>query len=108
MKEFDKVDEAFQNCGWSDMRLGLVGLERLKKTANIQQVAAQIPSLPKLVPFLEITPHQEYLITRIKGNILNLCYMNFFHNLNLKKYTEERDCENYINIFILHISLKYT
>ncbi|KAL0278164.1 UNVERIFIED_CONTAM: hypothetical protein PYX00_000065 [Menopon gallinae] len=66
VKEFDKVDEAFQNCGWSDMHLGLVGLERLKKTANIPQVAAQIPSLPKLVPFLEITPHQEYLITRIK------------------------------------------
>lgn len=49
------------------MHLGSVGLERLKKTASIPQVAASIPSLPRLVPFLEISPHQEYLVARIRG-----------------------------------------
>ena len=67
MNEFDKVDESFQKCGLSDMRLGLVGLERLKKTANIPQISSSIPSLPRLVHFLEITPHQEYLVARIRG-----------------------------------------
>ncbi|KAK6630119.1 hypothetical protein RUM44_005670 [Polyplax serrata] len=66
VKEFDKVDDAFQKCGLSDMRLGLVGLERLKKTAGIPQIASSIPSLPRLVLFLEITPHQEYLVARIR------------------------------------------
>jgi stage III sporulation protein SpoIIIAA len=67
VKEIEAVDEALQRHGLADVRVGSVGLERLKKTAQILQVAQNIPTLISLVPFLELTSNQEYLVTRIKG-----------------------------------------
>jgi len=67
VSELDHIDAAFVRCGFSDLHLGSVGLDRLKRTACIPQVVASIPSLPRLVPFLELTQHQEYLVTRIRG-----------------------------------------
>ena len=67
VKEIEAVDEALQRHGLADVRVGSVGLERMKKTAQILQVAQNIPTLVSLVPFLELTSNQEYLVTRIKG-----------------------------------------
>ncbi|KAJ4448217.1 hypothetical protein ANN_10231 [Periplaneta americana] len=67
VKEIEAVDEALQRHGLADVRVGSVGLERLKKTAQILQVAQNIPTLMSLVPFLDLTSNQEYLVTRIKG-----------------------------------------
>ena len=69
MKEIDAVDEALQRYALADVKVGLVGLERLKKTAQILQVSQNIPTLMSLVPFLELTSNQEYLVTRIRGII---------------------------------------
>ncbi|XP_069681862.1 transmembrane protein 209 isoform X2 [Periplaneta americana] len=66
VKEIEAVDEALQRHGLADVRVGSVGLERLKKTAQILQVAQNIPTLMSLVPFLDLTSNQEYLVTRIK------------------------------------------
>lgn len=67
VKEIEGVDEALQRYGLADVRVGSVGLERLKKTAQILQVAQNIPTLISVIPFLELTSNQEYLVTRIKG-----------------------------------------
>jgi hypothetical protein len=67
VKEIETVDEALQRHGLADVRVGSVGLERLKKTSQILQVAQNIPTLINLIPFLELTSNQEYLVTRIKG-----------------------------------------
>ena len=77
--EINKTDDAFKSRGFSDMKIGLVGLDRLKKTAeNPNLVHLNIPMLPLIVPFLEMSTNQEYLVQRIKGklsilNLMKLC-----------------------------------
>lgn len=61
------IDAALHSHGLVDITIGIVGLERLKKTAQIPQVAYNVPSLPCLVPFLEISTNQEYVVQRIRG-----------------------------------------
>lgn len=70
-KEIDAVDAALARQSISDVRVGQVGLERLRKTARTLTVVQNIPTLPNLVPFLELSPHQEYVVSRIKGQSLN-------------------------------------
>lgn len=61
--------------GFSDLKIGTVGLERLKKTAEIHQLSAHVTSLPLVIPFLELSANQEYLVQRIrelaKGSSIN-------------------------------------
>uniref|UniRef100_A0A1B6FSW8 Transmembrane protein 209 n=1 Tax=Cuerna arida TaxID=1464854 RepID=A0A1B6FSW8_9HEMI len=66
VSEIRNVDEALHAQGLVDISIGVVGLERLNKTAQIPQVALNIPSLARLVPFLDLTQNQEYLVSRIK------------------------------------------
>ena len=66
-KEIDLVDAALARQSISDVRVGQVGLERLRKTARTLTVVQNIPTLPNLVPFLELSPHQEYVVSRIRG-----------------------------------------
>lgn len=67
VKEFDKIDSEFGLRGFSDIKIGSVGLERLKKTAENQLVAVHVPTLPMVIPFLEMSANQEYLVQRIRG-----------------------------------------
>lgn len=71
--EIQKTNRAFaQNTnadlrGFADIQIGKVGLDRLKKTAEVHQlVAIYVPTLPMLIPFLEMSTNQEYLVQRIK------------------------------------------
>lgn len=66
-----QVDAALHAQGLVDVTVGMVGLERLKKTAQIPQVVLNVPSLARLVPFLEISQNQEYVVSRIKGKVEN-------------------------------------
>lgn len=66
VSEINAVDSALHSHGLVDISIGVVGLERLKKTAQIPQVAYNVPSLPCLVPFLEISTNQEYVVQRIR------------------------------------------
>lgn len=57
--------------GFADIQIGKVGLDRLKKTSEVHQlVAIYVPTLPMLIPFLEMSTNQEYLVQRIKGKRL--------------------------------------
>ncbi|PNF40193.1 Transmembrane protein 209 [Cryptotermes secundus] len=80
VKEIEAVDEALQRHGLADIRVGSVGLERLKKTAQILQVSQNIPTLISLIPFLELTSNQEYLVTRIKELAKGGCMSEFRWN----------------------------
>ena len=42
--------------------LGESSLEKLRKTCQLAPVAANIPSLVEVLPYLEVTSHQDYLV----------------------------------------------
>lgn len=81
--------------GFADIQIGKVGLDRLKKTSEVHQlVAIYVPTLPMLIPFLEMSTNQEYLVQRIKGkrlfnieetNPLDMGYDCLFHQTDLAK-----------------------
>lgn len=71
VSEIEHIDSSLHAQGLVDVTVGVVGLERLKKTAQIPQVMLNIPSLSRLVPFLEISQNQEYVVSRIKGTVVN-------------------------------------
>lgn len=53
--------------GFTDVQVGKVGLERLRKTAELPQlVGAHVPMLPKIVEFVQVTSNQEYLVQRLR------------------------------------------
>ncbi|XP_031843769.1 transmembrane protein 209 [Nomia melanderi] len=64
--EIDNVCSALVRHGLSDSQPGHVGLDRLRKLAQAPFLVTAIPTLPTLVPFLELSNNQEYLINRIK------------------------------------------
>ncbi|XP_078040168.1 transmembrane protein 209 [Augochlora pura] len=64
--EIDNVCSALVRHGLSDSQPGQVGLDRLRKLAQAPFLVTAIPTLPTLVPFLELSNNQEYLINRIK------------------------------------------
>ncbi|KAG7199543.1 hypothetical protein KM043_014154 [Ampulex compressa] len=64
--EIDNICSALVRHGLSDSQLGNVGLDRLRKLAQAPFLVSAIPTLPTLVPFLELSNNQEYLVKRIK------------------------------------------
>ncbi|KXJ84119.1 hypothetical protein RP20_CCG017529 [Aedes albopictus] len=79
--EMQSIDHSFKTRGFSDIQLGSVGLERLKKTAENQQlVTLYIPKLPLLIPFLEMSTNQEYLVQRIKDLAKGSCIADYRWN----------------------------
>lgn len=78
-QEMSSVDSLFKAKGLGDMQIGHVALDRLKKTTENQLVTRNIPTLPLLVPFLELTPNQEYLVNRIKELSKGSCLTQYKH-----------------------------
>lgn len=77
----DDTDKAFQQRGFTDMKIGNVGIERLKKMSSTNQHLIQnIPMLPKLIPFLELTTNQEYMVQRIRELAKGSCMKNYKFN----------------------------
>lgn len=67
VKEIKEIDGSLLKLGLTDVRIGHVGLDRLKKTAQTLQIMHHVPTLAILVPFMELSNNQEYLVQRIKG-----------------------------------------
>ncbi|KAI4466723.1 hypothetical protein MML48_2g00003042 [Holotrichia oblita] len=80
IKEFDNIDDALQKHGLTDILMGKVGLDRIRKTAQTALVLQFIPTLPAIVPFLELTPNQEYLVKRIRELAKGGCMSEFRWN----------------------------
>ncbi|TMW52904.1 hypothetical protein DOY81_002020 [Sarcophaga bullata] len=80
-KEIGNIDETFKQRGFHDMQIGGIGLERLKKTVESQQfVLLYMPMLPMIVPFLEMSSNQEYLVQRIKDLAKGSCIADYRWN----------------------------
>ncbi|XP_054735214.1 transmembrane protein 209-like [Anastrepha obliqua] len=80
-REIKNVDESFKNRGFADMRMGGIGLERLKKTVENQKFVNQyMPMLPLILPFLEMSSNQEYLVQRIKDLAEGSCIADYHWN----------------------------
>ncbi|XP_046808679.1 transmembrane protein 209 isoform X2 [Lucilia cuprina] len=80
-KEIGNIDESFKQRGFHDMQIGGIGLERLKKTVESQQfVTLYMPMLPMIVPFLEMSSNQEYLVQRIKDLAKGSCIADYRWN----------------------------
>lgn len=78
VKEFDYINDKLKSRGFSDIEVGAVGLERLKKTAeNHQLVALHVPTLPMILPFLEVSTNQEYLVKRIRDLANGKCIADY-------------------------------
>jgi hypothetical protein len=74
----DETDKAFEQRGFTDMKFGICGIERLKKIATTNQCLIQsIPKLPKLIPFLELTTNQEFLVQRLRELAKGSCLSNY-------------------------------
>ncbi|XP_072388155.1 transmembrane protein 209 isoform X1 [Diabrotica undecimpunctata] len=78
--EFDRINASLDKHGLSDVKVGTVGLDRLRKTAHTALVSQFIPSLPALLPFLEVTTNQEYLEMRIRDLAKGGCMSEFKWN----------------------------
>ncbi|XP_066249033.1 transmembrane protein 209 [Euwallacea similis] len=78
--EFDLINDSLEKHGMSDIKIGAVGLDRLRKTALMTQITHFIPSLPPMIPFLEVHANQEYLVKRIRDLAKGGCMSEFKWN----------------------------
>lgn len=100
--EIAKTDNAFKK-GICDFQIGNVALDRLKKTAENQQlVNLHVPMLPQIIPFLEMSTNQEYLVKRIKDLGKDSCIGDFrwnggssYHGLNWDEHLPTDSAVNF-------------
>ncbi|XP_059614998.1 transmembrane protein 209 [Phlebotomus argentipes] len=108
VSQMDFIDKAFREMGFTDVQLGGVGLERLRKTAENQLVLMRVPSLPLVTPFLEVSPNQEYLVHRIRDLSRGTCIADYRWNagavLNTHKWDEHLPTDSAI---IFHLFCTY-
>ena len=78
MSEIKHIDEVFKMRGFFDMQIGSVGLERLRKTAEMPEILELMPKLSVILPFLSLTSNQEYLVQRIKGECKRNANLGFY------------------------------
>ena len=78
--EIDNTDYTFKTKGFSDIQIGAIGLERLKKTAENQLITMHVPKLPLLVPFLDMASNQEYVVRRIRDLAKGSCLTEYNWN----------------------------
>lgn len=79
-QEFDLVNQTLQKHGLNDMVVGEIGLDRLRKIAYTVPIAHIVPSMSTLIPFLEVTTNQEYLVKRIRQLSQGGCMSDFCWN----------------------------
>ncbi|XP_076268905.1 transmembrane protein 209 [Rhynchophorus ferrugineus] len=80
VKEFDVINDSLEKHGMTDIRIGGVGLDRLRKTAQMSQIIQFIPSLSTILPFLELHANQDYLVKRIRELSRGGCMSEFRWN----------------------------
>lgn len=102
IKEFDNIDDALQKHGLTDILVGKVGLDRIRKTAQTALVLQFIPTLPAIIPFLELTPNQEYLVKRIrelaKGGCMSEFRWNSGSSFNGKDWDNSLPTDSAVNL----------
>ena len=66
VSEIDRVNTTLPRLGVSDVTVGSVPVDRLRKVSALPQVSANLSSLGSLLPYLEVTGDQVYLVERLR------------------------------------------
>ncbi|XP_073999861.1 transmembrane protein 209-like [Rhodnius prolixus] len=66
VQEIDRVNLDLKKLGLIHISVGTTGLHVLENLSNSILVTSQIPNLPLLITFLEISIYQNYVVQRIK------------------------------------------
>ena len=66
MLQINYINKQFLEMGLKEIQVGSSSLDRLKRTLETCTVSKHIVSLKYLIPFLEITQNQEYLVKRLR------------------------------------------
>jgi len=66
VSEIETVNAALPKHGVSDCKIGESPIDRLRKVSSLPQVASSLPTLSALLPFLEVSQDQEYVVSRLK------------------------------------------
>ncbi|XP_037078357.1 transmembrane protein 209-like [Pollicipes pollicipes] len=77
VKEIDSVNAALRRHGLSEMQIGEVGLDKLRKTS---QLVRDVPTLNAVLHFLSVSTHQEYVVFRIRELSRGGCLKEFRWN----------------------------
>ncbi|XP_071454659.1 transmembrane protein 209 isoform X4 [Hetaerina americana] len=89
VQEIDSINEALgwnnsiggvagsKEGGTEEQGIGNVGLDRLRSAALVPHVITAAPNLSLLIPFLEVTPNQKYLVARIRKLAEGGCMSSF-------------------------------
>ncbi|XP_057368881.1 transmembrane protein 209-like isoform X2 [Daphnia carinata] len=75
--EIQRINESLTAHGLADARIGESSLEKLRKTCQLAPVSANIPSLVEVLPYLEVTSHQDYLFRCLNRLASGGCLGNF-------------------------------
>merc|ERR1719397_415667 len=67
VSEIDRVNSSLPRLGISDVRVGAVPVERLRKVSVLPQVHSSLSSLTTLLPYLEVSSDQTYLLDRLRA-----------------------------------------
>ena len=65
VEEIEQTNQLLIKHGMAEEQIGKIGLDKLRKVANLPHILERIPSLDALLPFLEFTNQQEYLVQRL-------------------------------------------
>jgi hypothetical protein len=80
VEEINNTDQILKAKGFSDTQIGSIGLEKLKKMTENQLIAMHVPKFPLLVPFLDISSNQEYVVRRIRDLAKGSCLTEYNWN----------------------------
>ena len=64
VQEIKQTNELLVKYGMAEEQIGKIGIDKLRKVASLPHILERIPSLDALMPFLEISHQQEYLVNR--------------------------------------------
>ncbi len=64
--EMDETNEQLIKLGLKEVLLGETGLEKVIKASRLPHVISSIPTLPRLLSFLELCHDQDYLVSRVR------------------------------------------
>ncbi|XP_074605035.1 uncharacterized protein LOC141858239 isoform X1 [Brevipalpus obovatus] len=110
VKDIDKINETLTKAGLVTSLVGEVGLSSLKQLSNSK--SKDIPTLSSVLPYLELTIHQEYLINRLRDLSNRGCPTDFNWNRGAdykgKRWSEEwpTDAQIIMHCFCTYMNSK--
>jgi len=66
VSEIDRVNTTLPRLGVADVTVGSVPVDRLRKVQTLPQVSTNLISLSALIPYLEVSTDQTYLVARLR------------------------------------------